>query len=74
MSADDVWGVGTWHMNQTLLDVEPGSATKDKKEHNDKKTNRRQVKSQSGTKQLLNMCQISYECSNTTQLAAICST
>lgn len=37
MSADDVWGVGTWHMNQTLLDVEPGSATKDKKEHNDKK-------------------------------------
>lgn len=31
MSVDDVWGVATWHMNQSVLDVEPGSATKDKK-------------------------------------------
>lgn len=31
MSVDDVWGVETWHMNQSALDVEPGSATKDKK-------------------------------------------
>lgn len=31
MSVDDVWGVETWHMNQSVLDVEPGSATKDKK-------------------------------------------
>lgn len=28
-SVDDVWGVETWRMNQSELDVEPGS-TKDK--------------------------------------------
>lgn len=31
MSADDVWGVETWHMNQSERDTEPGSAAKDKK-------------------------------------------
>ena len=31
MSVDDVWGVETRHMNQSELDTEPGSATKDKK-------------------------------------------
>lgn len=74
MSADDVWGVGTWHMNQTLLDVEPGSAIpRTKKEHHDKKHSK-QVKSHCGTKQPLTMCQISYGCSNTRHLVAICST
>lgn len=69
MSADDVWGVGTWHMNQTLLDVEPGSATKDKKSIMTKKKKEREkkAKSQYGTKQPLTMCQISEECSNTRQ-------
>ncbi len=31
MSVDDVWGVETWHMNQSRLDTEPRSATKDRK-------------------------------------------
>lgn len=31
MSVDDVWGVQTWHMNQSEVDTEPDSATKDKK-------------------------------------------
>lgn len=31
MSVDDVWGVEMWHMNQSELDTEAGSATKDKK-------------------------------------------
>ena len=30
MSAGDVWGVETWHMNQSESDAEPGDATKDK--------------------------------------------
>lgn len=29
MSADDVWGVQTWHMNQSELDTEAGSTAKD---------------------------------------------
>lgn len=31
MSVDDVWGVQTWHMNQSEADTEPDSATKDRK-------------------------------------------
>lgn len=30
MSVDDVWGAETWHMNQSVLHVESGSATQDK--------------------------------------------
>lgn len=31
MSVDDVWGEQTWRMNQSEVDTEPDSATKDKK-------------------------------------------
>lgn len=43
MSVDDVWGVETWHMNQSELDTEPGSATKDKKSIMTKNTGKSQV-------------------------------
>ena len=55
MSVDDVWGVETRHMNQSELDTEPGSATKDKKSMMTKKKG---AKKQISTvrKQLLSTC------------------
>lgn len=46
MSVDDVWGVETWHMNQSELDTEPGSATKDKKSIMTRKKKKKRAESQ----------------------------
>lgn len=52
MSVDDVWGVQTWHMNQSEVDTEPDSATKDKKSIMTK--TQEKVKLQPGRQQRLN--------------------
>lgn len=68
MSVDDVWGAETWRMNQSELDVEPGS-TKDKKSIMAKKRERgRERKSPVSLREKVTSsykCRVSHDSSNT---------
>lgn len=62
----DVWGARTWHMNQSEVDTEPDSATKDKKSIMTK--SQEKVKSQPGRQHLLTIWCITFLNQNTSRL------